>query len=468
MAETLRRLLWLVPLLGAASLVLFALLAAGLPAAEERKALPLFFNPAPRGIRDHVAEAVDGLRQGDSPEAADSLARLGGAALPLVLPELEQLDPPARTRIALALAPIARRTGVARDERVLDDPEGSVRFWNRYWQDRSLDYQPTVVSRLVRRVGARSLALGGADLVQLDTYALPELVSQLRSVRTQADVDRVRRLLRVVGEITERRWNVPAGASPAEARPVVTACRRWWDEHRHQYTDVAGLRRVTATVLQTRYGRWALRSLREATGIDSSPVAEELLRRARVTGLLLFCCVVGASLFGILTTTALATFPFRRERLTRLTLAACIALLLPAAVLWPPRNGSALLTACALSLLLGAVPAIHLGRGAVSELSTPSLPTPSRKRLFWTSARAAASAATIWIPLVLAESATLVFALEWSLGLPGLGPRTVAALRVGDVSWLMAICLGLGASTALVQITADAAFIGNLRERSDP
>lgn len=465
MSEILRRLFWLVPLLGAASLALFALLSVGLPAPEDGRELPLFFNPEPRGIRDHVAEAIDALHQGEAPEAAEALGRLGGAALPFVLPELERLDPPARARIALALAPIARRTGVARDERVLDDPDGSVQFWLRFWQDRSLDYQPTVVSRLVRRVGARSLALGGTDLIQLDTYALPELMAQLRSVRTPADVERVRRLLHIVGEIAERRWSIPADASPAEARRVVTDCRRWWDEHRHEYSDVAGLGRVTATLLQTRYGRWALQSLRAVTGIDSSPIAPELVQRSRVTGLLLSCCLLGASLLGVLVIAVSRAFPVRRERLVGFALAGALALLLPGVVLWPPRGASTLAIACGVSLLLGAVPAVHLGRSASSALAGAEGSRGGAS--LWDSARAATSAVALSVPLLLTEAATLVFALEWSLGLPGLGPRSVAALRSGDVPWLMAVCLGLGVVTAVVQIGADAAFVGTLRKRSD-
>jgi ABC-type dipeptide/oligopeptide/nickel transport system permease component len=48
-----------------------------------------------------------------------------------------------------------------------------------------------------------------------------------------------------------------------------------------------------------------------------------------------------------------------------------------------------------------------------------------------------------------------VFALEWTSGLGGLGPRTIAALQNGDAPWLMALCLGLAALTAVAHILAD-------------
>lgn len=456
--------MWVLPLLVIGSILTFALLAVGLPTSPEQRAVPLFFNPDPRGIRHHAAEALDALRAGEDPRAAEQLARLGGAALPHVLPQLEHLANDAQRRVARALAPVARRTGVARDEAVLDDPDASVRFWKRFWQDRSLDFQPTVVSRLVRRVAARSEALGSADLLQLDTYALPELVRQLGSIRHQNDVTRARRLLHIAGDITERRWLVADDASPEEARRAVTECRRWWDEHRALYTDVIGMSRLTATLTQTRYGRWALRTLREVTGLDTSFVGQDLARRARVTGPLLLCCMIGAWLLAAAGAALLAAAPRRGGLLLRGASALAIAALIPAAVLWPPRLGleGAMAAACALSVLLGALPALHLGRGALAELlvaggdkgSPPPLGTLLRRAL---------AAAPVWAPLAFAEAITLVFALEWSSGLGGVGPRTVLALQRGDVAWLMAVCLTLGVATAVVQIVADAALARSLR-----
>lgn len=457
----------MLPLLVVGSILMFALLAAGLPASPEHGTLPLFFNPDPRGIRQHASQALGALREGEDPSAAEQLARLGGAALPHVLPQLEGLEPDAQRRVARALAPVARRTGVARDEAVLEDPDASVRFWMRFWQDRSLDFQPTVVSRLVRRVAARSMALGGADLLQLDTYALPELVRQLGPIRTERDVTRARRLLRIAGDITERRWLVSANATPAEARRAVTECRRWWDENRHLYTDLVGVSRLTATLTQTRYGRWALRTLREITGLDASFVGQDLARRFRVTGPLLLSCMIGAWLVAALGAAAIAALPGRSGPVARVGSAVAITALVPAAVLWPPRLGldGALGAACWVSLLLGTIPALHVGRGALAELAAHRGDRPGENA--WRRVRRLAlrslGAAPVWAPLVFTEATTLVFALEWTTGLGGVGPRTVGALQKGDVPWLMAVSLTLGVLAALVQILADAALARTLR-----
>src|SRR5690242_9093224 len=82
--------------------------------------LPRFINVAPIGIEERVAAAVSAIVD-DTPLAPSSqkeLVRLGGAALPYVLPRLDSLAPAPRARVALALAPIARRMGVASNEEV--------------------------------------------------------------------------------------------------------------------------------------------------------------------------------------------------------------------------------------------------------------------------------------------------------------------------------------------------------------
>src|SRR5690606_20597061 len=142
-----------------------------------------------------------------------------------------------------------------------------------------------------------------------------------------------------------------------------------------------------------------------------------------------------------------ATLPERVARFARIGGAAAIALLLPAVVVWPPQRwlGQALGTACAVSFLIGALPALHLAQRGLDEFH-PSLHgimegRQRRKRLL----QAALSAAPIWTPLVFAESVTLVFALEWTSGLGGFGPRTIDALHGGEMPWLMAVCLSLGA-----------------------
>src|SRR5580704_15416425 len=127
--HALRRLLWALPTLLATSLVLFFVTtlapdpmrtnASGSPSGPEvdqaRRArfldLPRFLNVAPEDVRSRAAAAMAHVEAADpeSEASAQELRRLGGAALPYVLPALEALEPDARRRVAVALSPLAER-----------------------------------------------------------------------------------------------------------------------------------------------------------------------------------------------------------------------------------------------------------------------------------------------------------------------------------------------------------------------
>ncbi len=464
MAEALRRLLWLLPIFGVGSVLLFGLLSLGQPSPTAGD--PLFFNPRPQGIREHAASAFQAVAQGDDPSAPERLAQLGGAALPFVLPRLGELGERERQRVALALAPVARRMGVARDDAVLSDPEGSVTFWTRFWQDRSLDFRDVVVVRLVRRLSQRSLDLRRADLVQLDTFALPELIASLGVVRTDEDAARVRRLLWVASEITAQPWTLPPGASREQAREAVTACRRWWDDHRNLYTDVTGLRRLSAAVVQTRYARWAMRSLRELTGRDDSEIMRSLRARGRVTGLLLLSAFVGGLGVGGLGAAAGLAFLPNAGRQLRALAAVSAGIFVPGLAFWLPSGTLGM--ACLVSALLGAAPAFHLFVREMDERldwrGRFVLSSRSPKRRIAALGLWSNTLLPTWAPLALVEATLLAFVLEWSWHLPGLGPKTVEAVRGGDAAWLMAVCLSLGLLTALTQIVANS-LLGTGRPR---
>src|SRR5580704_10466298 len=158
----LRRVLWSIPTLLATSLFLFLVVTtlappprapAGLATSDEASArieearrsqffdLPRFFNANPRDVRSNAQGALAQLAadepargqgsppaqgppepQGPQDEGARALARLGGAALPYVLPLFDSLSPDARGRAAVALAPVAGRMGLG-DRAGLDQPE---------------------------------------------------------------------------------------------------------------------------------------------------------------------------------------------------------------------------------------------------------------------------------------------------------------------------------------------------------
>src|SRR5437016_5864246 len=138
LGHALRRLLWSLPALIGVSIVTFWFLsyvplpeddpAAEGPLSSSRARpsradeLPRFLNLAPRDVRARAEELGRVITSG-GPGADDArveLTRLGGAALPFVLPQLDALAPDHRQALATALAPIARRMGIATAE--VDDP----------------------------------------------------------------------------------------------------------------------------------------------------------------------------------------------------------------------------------------------------------------------------------------------------------------------------------------------------------
>jgi hypothetical protein len=105
MRRAIERLTFLLLSFAAASLISFALLARLSDRRSRLQRLPLLVNLSPRDARELTLAAVRGSASGGRRRRGGAeLVRLGGAALPHVLPFLESLEPGARGRVALALA----------------------------------------------------------------------------------------------------------------------------------------------------------------------------------------------------------------------------------------------------------------------------------------------------------------------------------------------------------------------------
>ena len=117
--------------------------------------VPRFFSAKPKDIRAQATEAVTHIVADDSEAtvAAHRLARFGGAALPYVLPKLDNLPPGARGRVAVALAPIAERMGIGERAKTNDPLLASI-FWAHFWEDRALEFTEPSVRRAVGRLAA--------------------------------------------------------------------------------------------------------------------------------------------------------------------------------------------------------------------------------------------------------------------------------------------------------------------------
>jgi hypothetical protein len=214
MGSLLRRLLWLGPALLAVTLLAFGVLSTALPSQSNSSSLPLFFNPDPGAVERLSLAALERVAEGSGGDEAAraELLALGGAALPFVLPALDSLHPAARVRVVRALRPLGVRMGFEPDA----NAEREVVFWSRFWEEHSIDFRPIVAERAVSRLASRSTALREAEVRQLDTYALDQLVAQMLPVVDGADAARLEKLL-------------------GDLRPLEGHAHEDEERHRHQH-----------------------------------------------------------------------------------------------------------------------------------------------------------------------------------------------------------------------------------------
>lgn len=320
LAFALRRAIWAIPTLFGVSLVVFVLttllpdpqaeegvsasdVAVRLRVDDLRRArfldLPRFINVTPDDVRTRIDACVAHLVAGDDDAALCErrLAQIGGAGLPYLLPHLDDVPPGPRGRIALALAPVARRMEVG-DERDLADPDRAALFWERFWEDRSVDFTAPAVHREVDRLVKRGSELREEELRKVDTFALEQLVQAMRHTK---DRTALVRLTRLASHVAERDSAVTLDDDAKRARAVVSDWQSWWYVHESDYVALQGGGKLMASIAQTRYAKWVLGAATGQLGLstrDGEPVFDKLLSRAPVT--------LGMALLALLASLAIA------------------------------------------------------------------------------------------------------------------------------------------------------------------
>lgn len=409
--------------------------------------LPVFFNLHPVGVRELSVRAMQQVARGGSPAVAAELelARLGGAALPYVLPALDSLDPHRRERVALALTPIALRMEVAsRDE--LADGAQAVLFWTRFWQDRAIDFRAASVRHLTLRLAERSIALRREDLVHVDTFALPALMDALGEVKDANDVARVQRLTSVLSHITDLPVRDAPSPSIAEAQRTVDTWRDFWALHGSEYTDLDGPRRLAATLVETQYGKWLAAVQRGGLGrTRTGESALAVIERGLVTtAFLLLVGLGGGFSFGVLWTRFERRTSHIALRYASAVLGTALAAI-PCATfvsLLADRGAGLGSATCLVMAVSAAWVSRHLARSTISEGRVSPLAAA-----FSVSAPLGAT----YPPLVLSA----IVLVELAFGLPGLGRTAALALAAGDVNAWMASSLALALATLLLRQAAD-------------
>lgn len=470
MRHALRRVLWIGPTLVLMSALLFAFLSHGKHHPTQGRArLPRFFQPDPVSVRQTTQALTARIAAGgpDADAAAQRLEKIGGAALPHVLPDLDALPPTQRARVALALTPIAYRIGLGSREE-LRHPETAVLFWNRFWQDRSIDFRPGVAKRAVRRIAQRASEGRRDDVMGLDTYALAELIAALPNIRTQEHVEQMARVTPLLAHITGHPWTLKPDASLDEARSLRLVWRRWWREHRLDYVALDGPERVLAMLTETEFGRWAENAVYARLGANSrgQSVLDVLASRAPATLSLALLAILfgyaGAFLAGIATAA--------NARVDRyFAPGALILVALPCSVFagWGAAHATESLRFCVGLLVMTLATSALLLRYQRLSLRNELVQDAARTRRAFghselsvarLSSRNASSAVLSLLGRDVPTLLSLAFVVEHALSLNGLGSVTIEAVREGDTTWLMAVGLGIMAFAALLQITSDLAL----------
>jgi len=470
MAEAIRRLLGLVPVLLVGSIVLFFLLSKH-PKVARELSLPLFFAQEPISASSAAERAMRGAALGDR-AAVRELQALGGAALPHVLPRLSELPVTQRRRIAEALEPVALRmqvggyrAGTSLDS-ALADPSSSadqqLLSWERYYEDHDLDFRPLSVERLVKRLSTRRSGMREADLLAVDTYALPHLVRALGRVDSPEDADRVKRLSPVIARLWGQSLRLPEDLSPEQARVVSSDLRRQFDRTGFKFTNLGRFEELTAHVMQTEFGLWWVQNVREIRGIDAPRVYAALSRGFWQSAPLLTWSFVGALLLGPLAAGVLHLALLQRRgprglRRLRLGLALGSTLFIPLLCLRGPVSTA--LAALAL-LLTATLASTALLSGYLSgKLDWRSRATllrrPRTRRLMSVGSSLLLTLPTL-LPVIAGEVFLWIACLELSSGRDGLFPRTMLALQRGDLHALLAMSLLSWISIAVVQTLSDA------------
>jgi len=483
----LRRVLWAIPTLLATSLVLFFVTTlapdpardTGDATIEEARRtrfvdLPRFVNTRPQDVVSRASAAVKAVSSGgaDEERGARELRRLGGAALPYVLPLLEALPPEGRGRVAVALAPVASRMAIGNAGDLLQ-PQTAALFWSRFWDDRALDFTRTAVDRAVSRLVEHGTDLRETDMVSLDTYALPEVI---RAMTTTSDHVSLERLTRIARHATERGPVLAEDSDATQVRRAVADWQEWWFVHATDYVELDGADRAIAVVTETRYGKWLRRAASGELGvsaIDGEPIADKLRERAPVT---LLVCGLAMLLSWSLAVPLGALGAWRQGR----------------AFDWVSSGVLFLLYATptfAVAEILRRVAAGHaLGGGrvwlAVAALALGSIATLSRwqraamldvvRQDFVRTARAKGlpawrvavvhalrnalmptlTLAGLHLPVLLGGA----FVVEEVFGLPGLGFETLRAIEAHDAAWLMAVILASAVAVTLGLVASDVAY----------
>jgi ABC-type dipeptide/oligopeptide/nickel transport system permease component len=367
----------------------------------------------------------------------------------------------------------------------LSDPSAAVLFWTRFWEDRALDFTEPSLHRAVHRLILRASDMREKDLVEIDTYALSAVVPAMLETD---DREALRALAALASHATGRDGTVPFDADDAALHRVVSSWQAWWQVHRSDYVAYDGPGRITATVLDTRYGKWIFGAATGRLGtspIDGLPVAEKLRAKTPVTLLL--------TLLALLLSYAIAiplgaVSAWWRGKPVDITLAIVLFAMYSLPTFWAaqllehtfarapsgapeplalshPAEVWSRLAAPVLALMVGSLATLsRYQRAATLETSRQDYvrtaqakgASPLRQLVVHALRNAMLPTVTLaglQFPALLGGA----FVVEEVFAVPGIGYETIRAVEAHDTAWLVSIALVTAVVTTLALIASDVA-----------
>lgn len=260
---------------------------------------PMFINSAPIFVDSRAWQLVEKIGRDDAtkPQATLELMRLGGAALPHILPKLDSLDPRARQELLLALAPLAVRMHLTS---TAPSAEESEALWLSFWNDHFVDFHSAMARRVVRRFAQGPTAPRAEEVRRLDTFALGELVRELsRLARERAPSAAAQPVFELMCSIATEP-NTPCSRRHvlSDTRAMAESWRGWWLREQHRFEAPNGAERVLSPILQTEYANWVRTSARlvlTGRGLSAFPW-RRCVRTAAQFGVALACALAMARL----------------------------------------------------------------------------------------------------------------------------------------------------------------------------
>jgi peptide/nickel transport system permease protein len=435
---------------------------------EERRSrfldLPLFVNTSARDVRNLLSPCTETFRDSDSVGCQQLLARLGGAALPHLLPHLDEFPVPAQRRIALALKPVAERMGLYKAES-FEDADQATLYWSRFWEDHSIDFTELSAKRTVLRLVEHGGDARERDLYLLDTYALPYLMQAFVAVDRR---DIIVQIARLMAHVTEQPWTIASGASQSTLRARISDWRAFWFVHEYDYVAFEPGGRVLAALSETRYAKWMLGALLgELRSKDEDlSMADRLRKRALLTmSLVLLSMVLAYGIavpLGVLTAYRQGRTIDKRIAFVLLVVYAVPTFAIAQIFLAVGGRTHASLFAV-LTLVLGLVTTLsRYQRAAVIEVMSSDYIRAARSRGVFgvrllvvhalrNAVMSTVALAGIQIPGLIGAA----FVVEEVFGLRGLGWETLRAIEHHDVSWIVVVTLFTAVLSTLTLIASD-------------